>query len=138
MKELSIRIVKKIDLDGIHAEIMDGADEGVEAAVQEGVLFIKNDIILEEKFKGHKLYPDVKPATRRQKQKKGNTKILIDTTNLKNSWCGEVNGPEGIIGSGYDGYFDKIYKKWKIDELFIEVHGKETADIMARAVQKKL
>jgi hypothetical protein len=138
MNELSIRITKRIDLDGIHADIMDGAEEGVDAAVQEGVSFIKNDVILGEEFKGHELYPEVKPATRTQKRRKGNTKVLIDTGNLKDSWCGEVNGTEGIIGSGYGEYFDRIYDKWRIDELFVEVHGKETADIMARAVQKKL
>ena len=138
MKEVFIQIVKRIDIDGIHEEIMDGAADGVEAAVQEGVSFIKNDVILGEEFKGHVLYSDVKPATKAQKRKRGNTKVLIDTTNLKNSWCGDSSGAEGIIGSGYDGYFEKIYKKWRIDELFMEVHGKETSDIIAGGIRAKL
>jgi hypothetical protein len=49
----SVKIIQNIDLDGIQRDILDGAADGVEAAVQEGVSWIKNDLLLGQEQLGH-------------------------------------------------------------------------------------
>ena len=134
----SIRISKTINLPLINAEIISAAEEGVEAACQEGVSFIKNNVILGEEFVGNKNYPDVKPATKKQKAKRGETHVLIHTGVYKDSWIADVKGLEGTIKSGSEGYFAKIHENWRIDRLFKDVHGDETLEIIERAIKKKL
>ena len=134
----SIRITKMIDIAAISREIIDAAEEGVQAACQEGVSFIKNNVILGEEFVGNKNYPDIKPATKRQKAKRGESHVLIHTGQYKNSWIADVNGLVGTIKSGSEGYFAKIHENWRIDKLFKDVHAAETLEIIERAIKKKL
>ena len=127
-----------INIAAISREIIDAAEEGVEAACQEGVSFIKNNVILGEEFVGNKNYPDVKPATKRQKAKRGESHVLIHTGQYKDSWIADVNGLKGIIRSGSEGYFANIHEHWRIDRLFADVHKDETLEIIERAIKKKI
>lgn len=135
----SVRIVKNIDLNGIHADLLRGAEEGVEAAVQDGVSWIKNDVLLGQEQLGHADFPDVKPATKKQKAKRGEMHVLISTGEYKDSWIGESKGLEGTIYGGGDlGYAGKLHKKWHIDSLFNKVHRKVTIKIIKDSIKKYL
>lgn len=135
----SVRIVRWIDLKAIENGIIDGAAEGVAAAVQESVSWIKNDVIMEQKFIGDPHFPDVKESTKTAKQKRGNTKVLIDTGHYKDSWIGESNGLEGKITGGSNvGYAARLHKKWRIDKLWLKAHSKEALEIIERSILKRI
>jgi hypothetical protein len=135
----SVTIVKEIDLDGIRRDILDGAADGVEAAVQDGVSWIKNDVILGQEQLGHEDFPDVKPATKKQKAKRGEMHVLMQTGNYKDSWIGESKGLEGkITGGGSLGYASKLHEKWHIDALFNKVHRKTTLKIIKDTIKRRL
>jgi hypothetical protein len=135
----SVTIIKNIDVDGIQRDILDSAADGVEAAVQDGVSFIKNDVLLGQEYIGNKNFPDVKPATKKQKARRGEMHVLISTGAYKDSFIGESNGLEGtILGGGDLGYASKLHKKWKIDKLFYKVHKQATLKIIRDSIQKYL
>lgn len=135
----SVKIIQEIDLKGIQADILRGAEEGVEAAVQDGVSWIKNDVLLGQEQLGHKDFPDVKPATKKQKAKRGEMHVLIQTGAYKDSWIGESKGLEGTItGGGSLGYSGKLHKRWHIDTLFNKVHRKTTLKIIRDSIKRYL
>jgi hypothetical protein len=134
----SIRIFKRWDLKGVLTDITDAAEEGIEAACAETTTWIKNDVLLDQQFLSHPQFPDVLPTTRTQKNKKGERQVLISTGHLKDSWNFEVKGLEGVVGSGSEGYFGRIYKRWKIDELWREQHADEAAKIVKKAITRKI
>ena len=134
----SIRIFKRWGLDATKKTIMKNAADGIEAACAETTSWIKNDVLLDQKYVPHNQFPDVKPATRSQKNKRGEKQVLIQTGHLKDSWNFQAKGLEGVVGSGSEGYFKKIYSRWKIDELWREEHGDEALEIVRRAVTRKL
>jgi hypothetical protein len=135
----SVIIVKNIDLEGIQRDIFDGAAEGVDAAVQDGVSWIKNDLILGQERVGHKDFPDIKEATKKQKAKRGEMHVLMSSGAYKDSWIGESKGLEGkITGGGNLGYAGKLHKRWHIDVLFNKVHKKTTLKIIRDAIKKRL
>jgi hypothetical protein len=107
--------------------------------VQDGVSWIKNDLLLGQEQLGHEDFPDVKPATKKQKAKRGETHVLISTGAYKDSWIGESKGLEGtILGGGDLGYAAKLHKQWHIDKLFNKVHRKTTLKIIKDAIKKRL
>jgi hypothetical protein len=135
----SVIIVKNIDLKGIHNEIIQGAEDGIEAAVADGVSYIKNDLLLGQEQLGHEDFPDVKPATKKQKARRGELHVLISTGAYKDSFIGESKGLEGKITGGGDlGYAGKLHKKWKIDKLFYKVHKQATLKIIQDSIRKYL
>ena len=135
----SVKIVKYIDLKGIEVGFMAAAAEGVDAAVQESVSWVKNDVIQEQKYVGSPYFPDVKPATKKAKRRKGNMKVLIQTGHYKDSWIGEVDGLKGKIHCGTDGYFGKLHSLgWRIDNLWLKHHSKEAVEIIEKSIQKVL
>lgn len=135
----SVRIVKNIDLAGIHADLFKGAEEGVEAATLESVSWIKNTVILGQEYVGDSNFPDVKPATKRQKFKHGEAHVLLQTGALKDSFIGESKNLEGrIFGGGDLGYAGKIFKKWKIDALWKEHHSKVVYGIIKDFIKRRL
>jgi hypothetical protein len=135
----SVQIVKNIDLNGIHADILKGAEEGISAAVQDGVSWIKNDVLLSQEQLGHDDFPDVKPATKKQKAKRGESHVLISTGAYKDSWIGESKGLEGtILGGGDLDYAGKLHKRWHIDKLFGKVHSKKTLKIIKDSIKRRL
>jgi hypothetical protein len=136
---MEVLIIKEINLKGIQREILEGAASGVEAAVQDGVSWIKNDLLLGQEFVGNADFPDVKPATKKQKARRGEMHVLIQTGAYKDSWIGESKGLEGkITGGGGLGYASKLHKKWKIDALFNKVHRETTLKIIRDAVKKRM
>jgi hypothetical protein len=135
----TVRIIKNIDLNGIHADLFKGAEEGVEAAVQDGVSWIKNDVLLGQEQLGHEDFPNVKPATKKQKAKRGEMHVLISIGAYKDSWIGESKKLEGTICGGGDlGYAWKLHKKWHIDALFNKVHRKTTLKIIRDSIKRYL
>jgi hypothetical protein len=136
---LSIRLHDHTNLPLIQKKIEQAAKKGVEAATQEGVQWIKDDVIRGEEYVGHQYYPDVTDTTKRMKAKKGKTKVLIYTTNFLSSWNGETKGLEGVItGGGGEDYHAKLLKRWQIDKLFMEVHAKVSEKIIKEAIEKAI
>lgn len=133
-----VQIIKYIDLSGIERNMLNGASDGVDAAVQESVSWIKNEVLLDQKFIGDPNFPDVKPATKKAKRRKGNPKVLIDTGHYKDSWIGKTEGLKGVIQCGTDGYFAKLHDKWRIDLLWEKHHSKEALEIVEKSIQKAL
>lgn len=132
-------IIKHIDLKGIQDDIRKGAEEGVEAAVQDGVSWIKNDVLLGQEYVGNANFPDVKPTTKAQKAKRGKMHVLINTGAYKDSWISESKGIEGkILGGGNLGYAGKLHEKWHIDALFNNVRKKTTLQIIRDAITRRI
>lgn len=129
-----IKIVKRFDLAGIHDDLIDKAEDGIDAACAETTDWIKEEVIREQKFLGTVYFPDVTDATRASKSKRGERQVLIHTGHLKDSWNFERRGLEGIVGSGSEGYFGKIYKKWQIDQLWETEHSAEAMAIIKKAM----
>ena len=136
---LSIRLRDHTNLPSIQKKIEEAAKKGVEAAVQESVEWIKDDVIRGQSYVGHQYYPDVTDATKRMKAKKGKTRILIDTSNYLSSWDGKARNMEGIIHGGGQDYHADLYKRgWKIDLLWQQEHSKVAKKIIEKAVEKAI
>lgn len=134
----SCRLTSNFSTLEIQKRIRQAEERGVMAATHEGVEFIKDDIIQEEQYVGHKYYPDVKASTKRQKVRKGRDTVLIDTTNTLSSFNGEVKGLEGKITGGGKAYHSRLFSRWQIGKLFMEVHSKESQKIITKAIEKVL
>ena len=132
----SIKIVKKFDLKGLHDNLIDCAEDGIDAACAETTDWIKQDVLLDQKYLGTEYFPEVTPATRAAKSKRGERQVLIHTGHLKDSWNFTRQGLEGIVGSGTEGYFGRIYQRWKIDKLWRAEHSKEAMDIIKKAMRR--
>ena len=136
---LSVSLFDRINLSGRHKKIEEAAEKGVEAATQDSVEWIK-DGIAGGGFVGHQYCPDVKPVTKRIKAKKGQTHVLIDTTNFLESFDGKANGLKGVITGGggkSSAYSQKLYDRgWKIDLLWKAEHAKESEKIIKKAIEK--
>lgn len=130
----SVKIVKDIDLNGIRQVLIGAAEEGVEAAVQEAVSWIKNDVLLDQEYVGNRNFPDVTEATKKRKRKKGNIKVLIDSGTYKDSFIGECSGLVGKVRSGSRGYFKRLHKKWRIDKLWRDRHSGVALDIIDKTI----
>jgi hypothetical protein len=136
---LSIRLRDHTNLPLIQKKIEEAAKKGVEAATQEAVEWIKDDVIRGEEYVGHQYYPDVTDTTKRMKAKRGKTTVLIDTTNFLSSWNGKTKGLEGVItGGGGKDYHAKLLKRWQIDKLYLAVHKKESEKIIKEAIEKAI
>ena len=134
---LSVRVFDKTHLSAVEKKITAAAKKGVEAATQESVEWIKDEVITGGNYVGHQNYPDVKPVTKRIKAKKGKTKVLIDTSNYLSSWDGKAKGLTGIITGGGQDYAADLYKRgWKIDLLWKAEHAKEAEKIIKKAIEK--
>jgi hypothetical protein len=136
---LSISLRDYTNLPLIQKKIDEAAKKGVEAATQEAVEWVKDDVIRGEEYVGHQYYPDVTDTTKRMKAKRGKTKVLIDTTNFLSSWNGKTKGLEGVItGGGGEDYHAKLLKRWQIDKLYLAVHKKESEKIIKEAIEKAI
>ena len=135
---LSINVFDRTNLPAVQKKIKEAAEKGVAASVEETVEWIKDEVITGGNYVGHQYYPDVKPVTKRIKAKKGQTHVLIDTSNFLSSWDGKAKGLTGTItGGGGIGYAADLYKRgWKIDKLWEQVHAKESEKIIKKAIEK--
>ena len=133
----SVRLFDHTNLSAIERKIKEAAEKGVAAATQDSVEWIKDEVITGGNYVGHQYYPDVKPATKRIKAKKGQTHVLIDTSNYLSSWDGKASGLKGIITGGGQDYAADLYKRgWKIDLLWNQEHAKESEKIIKEAIEK--
>ena len=137
---LSVNLFDRTNLAGAHKEILKAAEAGVEAATQDSVEWIKDEVITGGNYVGHQYYPDVKPVTKRIKAKKGQTHVLIDTSAFLSSWDGKAKGLTGTISGGggkSSEYSQKLHDRgWKIDLLWKSEHAKESEKIIKKAIEK--
>jgi len=133
----SITLWDKTNLSSKQRAIIKAAERGVEASVQETVEWIKDDVVTGQQYVGTTYYPDVKPATKRIKAKRGRTKVLIDTSNYLSSWNGHTKGLTGTITGGGENYHAKLHERgWRIDKLWEDVHKKTSEKIITDAIEK--
>ena len=136
---LSLTVLDRTNLSGTHKKIQEAAEKGVEAAVQDSVEWIKDDVITNGSYVGSPYYPDIKATTKRIKAKKGQTHVLISTSNYLHSWDSNVSGLKGTITGGGKDYHADLYKRgWKIDKLWEQAHKKEAEKIITKAVEKAI
>ena len=137
---LSVSVFDHTHLSAIEKKIKEAAEKGVEAATQDSVEWIKDEVITGGNYVGHQYYPDIKPSTKRAKAKKGQTHVLISTSNYLSSWDGKAKGLKGIISGGggkSSEYSQKLYDRgWKIDLLWKAEHAKEAEKIITKAIEK--
>ena len=134
---LSINVFDHTHLPAIQKKKLEAAEKGVEAATQESVEWIKDEVITGGNYVGHQYYPDIKPVTKRIKAKKGQTHVLIATSNFLSSWDGKAKGLTGTITGGGQDYAADLHKRgWKIDKLWEQVHAKEAEKIIKKAIEK--
>jgi len=136
---LSFRLLDHTNLSAINRKIKEAAEKGVEAATQDSVEWIKDEVITGGNYVGHQHYPDIKPSTKRSKAKKGQSHVLIDTSNYLSSWDGKAEGLTGTITGGGEDYHAELYKRgWKIDLLWKQEHAKEAEKIIKTAIEKAI
>ena len=137
---LSVSVFDHTNLEGLHKTIKEAGVNGVEAATQESVEWIKDKVITEGAYVGHQYFPDIKPVTKRIKAKKGQTMVLVgETKNYLSSWEGDADGLTGTITGGGEDYHAELYKRgWKIPELWEQVHKKESEKIITKAIEKAI
>lgn len=135
---LSVSVFNLTNLEGERKAILKAAEKGVTAATHEGVEWIKDDVIQGEEYVGTRFYPDVKASTKRAKARKGQATVLIDTTNTLSSFDGEVNGLEGKITGGGKDYHARLFARWRIGDLYMAVHEKESHEIIKKAIEKAI
>jgi hypothetical protein len=135
---LSVSVFNLTNLEGERKVILEAAEKGITAAVHEGVEWIKEDVIEGEEYVGTLFYPDVKASTKRAKARKGQDTVLIDTTNTLSSFDGEVNGLEGKITGGGKDYHARLFARWRIGDLYMAVHEKESLGIIKKSLEKSI
>ena len=134
---LSVNVFDRTNLSGLHKKIAEAAEKGVSASVEDTVEWIKDEVINGGNYVGHQYYPDIKPVTKRIKAKKGQTHVLISTSNYLSSWDGKASGLKGVITGGGQDYAADLYKRgWKIDLLWKAMHAKESEKIIKKAIEK--
>ena len=97
---MKITIIDRTNLHEEHKKIIAAAERGVKLATEEGVQWIKEDVVEGQKYVGHRFYPDVKPATKRWKQKVGKEKVGKLTGWWVTSFNSDVRGLTGTIRGG--------------------------------------
>jgi hypothetical protein len=137
-KMLSISVFDLTNLEGERKAILKAAEKGVTAATHEGAEWIKDDVIQGEEYVGTRFYPDVKASTKRAKARKGQDTVLIGTTNTLSSFDGEVNGLEGKITGGGKDYHSRLFSRWRIGDLYMAVHEKESQEIIKKSIEKAI
>jgi hypothetical protein len=125
------------NLQGKHRDIIAGAKRGVKLAVEEGVQWVKEDVVQGQKYVGDGNYPDVKPATKRIKAKKGRELVGRDTGNWVASFNSAVKGLVGTIRGGGAKY-GKFQLRWRIGDLFMAHRAKRTREIIEGEIKKKI
>ena len=137
---LSINVFDRTNLSGIHKKIEEAAETGVEAATEDSVEWIKDDVITGQECVGHQYFPDVKPVTKRIKAKRGQTMVLVgETENYLSSWDSKVEGLTGTITGGGQDYHADLYKRgWQIDKLWEQEHKKVAEKIIEKAIEKAI
>lgn len=136
-KMLSVSVFDRTNLSGISKQIKKAAEDGVEAAVQDTVEWIVGDVFEGQEYVGHQYFPDNSAATKRIKSKRGQTKVLIDTTDYKSSWDGKAKGLKGTITGGGQDYAADLYARgWQIDKLWESAHKKVSEKIITKAIEK--
>lgn len=139
MLTTTIKIIDNVNLSEKTKKIIARARKGVREATESGVEWIKADVFEGQRYVGSSNYPDVTPATKKSKARRGKEKVGIDTANLKNSFDSSYKegGLIGIISGGGKGYADFL-KRWKIDRLFMEKRGRKTKEIIENEVKRNL
>ena len=137
---LSVSVFDHTNLEGRHKKIIEAAEKGVEAATQESVEWIKDEVITGGAYVGHQYYPDVTATTKRIKAKKGQTVVLVgETKNYLSSWDGKTRNMVGIITGGGKDYHAKLHDRgWRLDLLWEQVHKKDSEKIIKQHIKKAI
>ena len=139
MINVNIVVLDKTNISGKMREIIEGSKRGVKFATEEGIEWIKEEVMEGQRYVGSEFYPNVKPETKQYKAEKGKEKVGIDTGNLKSSFDSsyEHGGLSGIITGGGLGY-GKFLERWQIDALFMKERGSATRRIIRTEIEKAL
>lgn len=137
MAHISVTVIDRTKLPTKLKSIITAAKRGVELATEEGVEWIKQDVVQGQKYVGDANYPDVKPTTKRWKAKKGRELVGRFTGNWVSSFDSSVKGLKGTIRGGSAKYA-KFQSRWQVDSLFMEKRAKRTREIIEREIKKKI
>ena len=137
MVTTTIKIIDKANLLAKHKSIIAAAERGVKLATEEGVEWVRIDVVQGQKYVGDENYPDVKQSTKRIKAKKGRELVGRDTGNWVTSFNSVVKGLVGTIRGGGAKY-GKFQLRWRIGDLFMAHRAKRTREIIEGEIKKKI
>ena len=139
MINVNIVVLDKTNISGKMREIIEGSKRGVKFATEEGIEWIKEEVMEGQRYVGSEFYPDVKPTTKQYKAEKGKEKVGIDTGNLKSSFDTEYQhgGLSGIITGGGPNYAGFL-ERWQIDALFLKERGEVVRQVIKDEIEKTL
>jgi len=118
-----------------HAKILAGAQAGVHVATEDALDFIKNTVVDEQRYVGHRFYPDVSPRTKEWKEKRGMEKVGRRTGNWVSSFdasysdggmVGIVTGGGHVKGSDYEDF----QRGWQVDKLWAAERSDHARDLI--------
>ena len=137
MVSTTIKVIDRTNLLQKHKSIIASAERGVKLATEEGVEWVKIDVVQGQKYVGDGNYPDVKPTTKRIKAKAGKELVGKWTGNWVASFNSTVNGLRGTIRGGGKKYA-KLQLRWRVGDLFMAYRAKRTREIIENEVKKKI
>jgi hypothetical protein len=144
MPQTYISVFDNTNLKAMSKKMQEALKTGITKATDSGVEWIKEEIFNSQKFVGSKYYPNVKPATKKQKAKKGCEKVGIQVGKYRDSFDAHYNA-DGTIGTirggggkinGSD--YSKFQARWRVDKLFEEHRMKKTQEIVMREIENAL
>jgi len=118
-----------------HAKILAGAQVGIHAATEDALDFIKTTVVDEQRYVGHRFYPDVSQKTKEWKAKHGMEKVGRRTGNWITSFdasysdggmVGIVSGGGHVKGSDYA----KFQQIWDVEKLWAEERGDHARNLI--------
>lgn len=147
MPQTTIIVVDKTKLTKITKGLERAMKLGVVKATDSGAEWIKQDVFNGQEFLGGKYFPNVKPATRKTKARKGQERVGIMTGNLRDSFdthyssdklTGTIRGGGGVTVNGKKVNYGKFLTRWQIDKLFYKHRAKESKKIVEKEIRKVL
>ena len=137
MVSTTIKVIDRTDLPQKVKSIIAGAEKGVALATEDTVQWIKIDVVQGQKYVGDGNYPDVKPATKRWKAKKGRELVGRFTGNWVASFNSDVKGLVGTIRGGGKKYAN-FQSRWRVGDLVMAHRAKKIRDIVEGEIKKKI
>ena len=137
MAQINVKVIDRTNLPAKLKTIIDAAERGVKLATEEGVEWIKQDVVEGQQYVGDANYPDVKPSTKAIKAKAGKEKVGRWAGNWVASFNSVVKGLVGTIRGGGAKY-GNFQLRWRVGDLFMDKRAKRTQEIIEGEIKKKI
>jgi len=132
---INLKVTDTTNLLKRHAKIIAGAELGVHAATEDALDFIKNTVVDEQRYVGHRFYPNVSPKTKEWKREHGVEDVgritgvwvtSFDASYTNGGMVGIVSGGGHVKGSDYEDF----QRRWQVDKLWAAERSDHARDLI--------